>query len=53
MKLTKGKVSKILNKKNQSKKKYKKLIKKNKNINTFRKRHLNLANKRFLKPLPP
>jgi len=45
MKLTKGKVSKILNKKNQSKKKYKKLIKKNKNINTFRKRHLNLANK--------
>ena len=52
MKLTKGKISKILNKKKQSRKKHNKVNKKNKNsnINTFRrKQYLNLANKTFKK----
>ena len=48
MKLTKGKISKLLNKNRQSKKKYRKnkKTKKNSYTNTFRKKkHLNLANK--------
>jgi hypothetical protein len=48
MKLTKGKISKLLNTKKQSKKKYRKNNKPKKSnfTNTFRKkRHLNLANK--------
>jgi hypothetical protein len=46
MKLTKGKISKLYNKKKQSVKKYKQNRKKNSNARTFRKhRKINLANK--------